>query len=41
MQTEISFWAAVMVMAVVGVALFKILAAKLNVPALTELAAFI
>lgn len=41
MPSEIGFWLAVMLVSVAGVALFKIVAAKANVPALTELAAFI
>lgn len=43
MEQELTFWAAVALVAVAAVALFKIAAAKLGakVPALADLAAFI
>lgn len=43
MREELGFWLAVMVAAVVGLALFKLVAAKVGdrVPGLAELAAFV
>lgn len=43
MHREIGFWAAVALVAVIGVAGFKLLAAKVGhiVPAMADLAAFI
>lgn len=43
MREELGFWLAVMLVAVVGVALFKLVAAKVGdrVPGLAELGAFV